>query len=153
MELDYGTLEREVFNSLEEGRIMVVATSYDNKVTARSMSCLIYNKRIYFQTSKAFSKFEQMYHNPNVAMCVNNMQLEGMIHMKGHPMEEAEFAEKYKEQYLGSYNAYSHMKEAVVIEVEPTFVTLWKYGDGQAFRDFLDIGKKRAYREIYDTSI
>lgn len=152
MELQYDSLENEIFEALGESKLIVLATSYKDKVTARSMSCLIYNKRIYFQTSTAFEKYEQLSRNPKVALCVNNIAIEGIAHIKKHPFAETEFAVRYKEKHSSSYDAYSHMRTAVVIEVEPTFVTLWKYENGQPFRDFLDCIKKCAYREIYDTS-
>jgi len=45
------------------------------------------------------------------------------------------------------------MENEVVIEIEPTLITIWKYQEGQPLRDFLDISKKQAYREIYNTNV
>lgn len=45
------------------------------------------------------------------------------------------------------------MNNEVVVKIEPTFITLWKYENAQPFRDFLDIKHNKAFREIYHTSI
>lgn len=66
----------------------VLATSYENKVTARNMSYVIINKKIYFQTDKTFLKHYQMVKNPNVALCVDNIQIEGVAKIKHHPFED-----------------------------------------------------------------
>lgn len=152
MELNYNLMENEVFDLLENKKIIVLATSSDNIVTARSMSYIIINKKIYFQTNTALVKYKQIINNSNVALCVDNIQVEGIAHILKHPFEEKEFAELYKKVHKGSYESYSHMKGAVVIEVEPVFITLWKYENNKPFRDFLDRKQRKAYRELYDTT-
>ncbi len=151
MELDFNSLEKEVYALLGANKIMVLATSSENKVTARNMSCVIINKKIYFQTDKTFLKHQQMFKNPNVAFCLDNIQIEGTARIRKHPFaeENKEFIDTYKEKYRGSYDAYSHIENGVVVEVEPTFVTLWKYEDNHSLRDFLDIRQNKAHREIY----
>lgn len=47
MKIDYNELENRVYKLLEEKKIMVLATSYKDKVTARSMSCIMHDKKIY----------------------------------------------------------------------------------------------------------
>jgi uncharacterized pyridoxamine 5'-phosphate oxidase family protein len=134
---------------------MVLATSYQDKVTARSMSCIIINRKIYCQTDKTFLKHNQMVKNPNVALCLDNIQIEGVAKIKQHPFAEENkgFIDIFKEKYKGSYENYSHMNNEVVVEIDPTFITLWTYENTQSFRDFLDIKQNKAYREIYDNSI
>jgi general stress protein 26 len=153
MELNYNLSEEEVFDLLENKKIIVLATSSDNIVTARSMSYILMNKKIYFQTSTSFLKYKQIVNNPNVALCVDNIQVEGIAKILKHPFEEKEFAELYKKVHKGSFENYSHMNVAIVIEVEPVFITLWKYENNKPFRDFLDRKQRKAYRELYDTTI
>ena len=155
MELNFSLLENEIFNLLGDKKIMILATSYENRVTARSMSCVIINKRIYFQTDKTFLKYKQILQNHNVAMCVDNIVIEGIAKIKSHPFDEEnkEFINIFKEKYRGSYENYSHMNNEIVIEIKPSYITLWKYQNTQSFRDFLDIIKNKADREIYNTSI
>ena len=153
MDLDYNALEKEVYGLLGEKSIMVLATSLDNRVTARSMSCIVLGKKIYFQTDKTFLKYDQLSMNPNVALCVDNIQIEGKAKLKGHPLskENSWFRDIFKKHYFGSYETYSHMVDEVVVEVEPRVVTLWKYEDSKPFRDYLDSTRMIAHREFYIT--
>lgn len=155
MEINVGSLEKEIFSILGDKKIMVLATYCENKVTARNMSCIIINRKIYFQTDKTFLKYKQILKNPNVALCLDNVQIEGIAKIKKHPFDEEnkEFIGIFKENYNSSYNNYSHMENEVVVEIEPTFITLWKYENAQPFRDFFDIKGNKAYRKIYDTTI
>lgn len=153
MELDFKALENEVMGMLDKRKIIVLATCSDNIVTARSMSYVMVNNKICFQTSTAFKKYEQIANNPNVALCTDNIQIEGIAAIKNNPYEKKEFLELFKKVHRGSFDKYSHMQSEVVIEVEPTFVTLWKYEDGNPLRDFLDRRNRKAYRKYYDTSI
>lgn len=155
MDIEFDLLKNEIFNLLGDSLTMVLATCSDNKVTARNMSCIIIDTKIYFQTDKTFIKYKQMIENSNVALCKDNIQIEGIAKIKGHPFNEEnkEFSRIYEKSYKGSYDTYSHMSNEVVVEVQPTFITMWKYKNGQPFRDFLDIQKNKAYREFYNTNI
>jgi uncharacterized pyridoxamine 5'-phosphate oxidase family protein len=153
MELNIDVMKEEIFNRLGSNKVMVLATSSDGKVTARNMSCVMFDHKIYFQTDLRFVKTKQILKNPNVALCVDNIAIEGTAVLKGNADDMPEFCEIYKRYFLTSYEAYTHLKNQVIIEVEPTFVTLWKYADGhQPFRDFVDFKQNKAYREIYDIS-
>lgn len=152
--IDFSKLKTEVADLLETKKVMVLATSSNNRVTARSMSCVIIDSKIYFQTDKTFLKCEQMSSNPNVALCFGNIQIEGTAKIKDHPFEEQNrtFIEEFKKAYIGSYNSYSHMENEVVIEVTPKLVTLWKYEEGKPLRDFLNFENENGYRKYYDNS-
>lgn len=154
MEINYKLLEKEIYDFLGDKKILVLATSSENRVTARNMSCIVIDNKVCFQTDKTFLKYEQILNNPNVALCADNIQIEGIAKIKEHPFNEGnkEFVEKFEKYYKGSYDIYSHMKNEVVIEVEVIFVTLWKYEDRQPYRDCLNVKTKNAYRQYYDTS-
>jgi uncharacterized pyridoxamine 5'-phosphate oxidase family protein len=151
---DFQKLKDEVIEMLRNKHIVVLATSSSNRVTARSVSCVVLNSKIYFQTDKTFLKCEQIIENPNVALCIDNIQIEGNAMIKGHPFdkENKAFIEEFKKVHNGSFNAYSHMENEVVVEIEPVSVTLWKYEEGKPLRDFLDLKNKKAHREYYNNS-
>lgn len=155
MKLNFISLQTEIFKLLGNKKIMVLATSYDNRVTARSMSCIILNNKIYFQTDKTFLKYQQILNNPNVALCIDNIQIEGTANIRKHPFEEEnkEFTKAFEKNYKSSYDSYTNLENEVVVEVEPLFITLWKYENGYPFRDFLDVSKKNAFREFYKIKI
>ena len=154
MDIDFDTLENEIYNLLGQKRVMVVATSYLDSVTARNMSCVILDKKIYFQTDYTFEKIKQIIGNSNIALCVDNIQIVGIAKIRKHPFDEENtaFLNAFKEGYRGSYESYSHIKNEVVVEIEPTFITLWKYEGSQPYREFLDTKSKKAHRIIYETN-
>jgi len=155
MKIDFDLSEQEIFNSIGNGKIMVLATCSENRVTARNMSCVVIDKLIYFQTDKTFLKYQQILENPNIALCVDNIQIEGIAKIKKHPFDEEnkKFLSTFEKSYKSSFDKYSKMKNEVVVEIVPTLITIWKYQDGQPFRDFLDISKKQAYRGIYNANL
>ena len=154
MEIPFNELKKEIIGLLKKNKILVLATCCENRVTARSMSCVNMELSILFQTDKEFLKYEQIVNNSNVALCAGNMQIEGTAVIRNHPLDESnkEFIELYKDSHLGSYEKYSHLENNVVIEVRPTVVTLWKYVDGMPCRDYLYVQEGKAKRERYDIS-
>ncbi len=153
MDLNYNVIKEEVFNQLGNSKVMVLATSFEDRVTARNMSCVIMNYKIYFQTDIEFLKAQQMIKNQNVALCVDNIQMEGIAKIIGNSGTAPEFCEVYQRYFRTSYDTYTHLRNEVIIEVEPTIITLWKYADGhKPYRDFLDCMHNKAYREMYDIS-
>lgn len=150
-DLNYNDLENEIYNNIGEKAFLVLSTSYKDRVSSRTMSFIVIDKKFYFQTDKTFLKFEQINNNPNVSLCINNIQIEGKAKILGHPFQETnkQFLELYKNAFLNSYNNYSSFDREVVISIEPIFITLWKYEENKPLRDFLDIKNKKAYREYY----
>jgi uncharacterized pyridoxamine 5'-phosphate oxidase family protein len=152
IEMDFEAAKNEVMTQLEKKKAIVLATSYKDRVTARNMSCVLIDEKIYFQTDRQFVKYNQMIHNPNVALCIDNIQIEGTAEIKGHPLDSGnmKFANEFKQVHEGSFHAYSHIHNEVVVEVTPKLVTLWKYIEGKPLRDFIDFNNKTAYRKYYD---
>jgi general stress protein 26 len=142
----------ELFQSLGPNQIMVLATSANNKVTARSMSFIIDNGRLYFQTDKNFCKYEQMKINPNVAVCYNNIQIEGICKEIGHPLDESNntFALKYKEYFSGSYDTYSNLPSETAFEITPTLITIWGYEEGKPYREFYEFSHEKYHKDYIE---
>ncbi|MDP4268237.1 MAG: pyridoxamine 5'-phosphate oxidase family protein [Bacteroidota bacterium] len=151
MKIDYNSLLSEMIDTFGESKTMVLATAFGEKVTARSMSCVFDGINILFQTDSGFQKVEQIMNNTNVALCYQNIQIEGAAKLCGHPAEKQNeiFIEKFKKSFKSSFELYSDMKNEIVIEVNPTLITIWKYENGKPLRDYLDVCGKLAYREYY----
>ena len=64
-----------LFQKLAPSKIMALASSVNDYVMVRNVSCLIYNEAIYFKTDKNFRKTKQLYENPHVALCVGGIQV------------------------------------------------------------------------------
>jgi uncharacterized pyridoxamine 5'-phosphate oxidase family protein len=139
------------FKSLGASKLMVLATSENDRVTARMMSCVIIDRNIYFQTDKKFDKYAQIIANPNIALCIDNIQIEGTASFLGHPLSDENkfFAEVYKRHHKGSFDRYSSLPDNVLVKVVPSKITLWKYNLNQAYRLFFDMVNEKVEKEIY----
>jgi uncharacterized pyridoxamine 5'-phosphate oxidase family protein len=156
MTIDYETLREEVLRFLDEHKVLFLATSADDRVTARAMSCVHVGLEIYFQTSNKSVKFTQLVKNPKVALCAANIAIEGVATIGKHTMdpENEQFVELYKEHHLGAFNAYSRLEGSVVIRVDPMLVIFWKYDDeGGPYREILRVSEGRAEREPVESCL
>lgn len=146
--------EKELlFNKLGNSKIMALASSANDHVMVRNVSCLFYDDKIYFKTDKNFRKTQQLFINPNVALCVGGIQVEGVAVNKGLVVDEPErkFEKGYQKYLWGSYNAYSHVDTEILIEVSPSFVEIWDTDEkNRAFQTFIDFEKKSVEIKKYD---
>lgn len=147
MEISYEALEQEILGKLGESAIMVLATSAGGRVTVRSMSCIFNGLKIAFQTSSASTKISHIRENPRVALCMGNIQIEGIATVLGHPYDIPWFREQYARLHPGSFEAYSWLADECVVEVEPILITLWKSGDGKPAIERLNVAERKAFHD------
>ena len=152
---DSNELKEEIIDILEREKHIVLASCSDGRVTARTMSHVNVGMDIYLQTDKKFLKVEQIAKNPRVALCVGNLQIEGVAKFEHHPsdLENTEFCNLYKQKHPHSFEMYSSMKDEIVIKVKPTLAILWKYINGKPCRDYLHLNGNIAYREYYELEV
>ena len=142
-----------MFDKLGDSKIMALASSVNDYVMVRNVSCLFYDNKIWFKTDKNFRKTQQLYQNPQVALCWSGIQVEGIAVNKGLVTEEPgrRFEEGYKKYLWESYNKYSHTDTEILIEVEPKYVEIWDTSDdGYAYQLFIDFDKKEVEVKPYD---
>jgi uncharacterized pyridoxamine 5'-phosphate oxidase family protein len=98
MELDYQIELGKIYTHIGEYKIMALATSSQNHLTVRLMSCIIYENKIFFQTGTDLTKYKQICENNNVALCVDNIQVEGIANILGriNDKQNSEIMETYK---------------------------------------------------------
>lgn len=149
--IDYNELEKETFDYLDKKKHIVLATSLNDEPTARTVSHIILDKKIYFQTDIKFDKCMQIEENNNVALCLDNYQIEGTAKILEHPFHEKNerFLNKFKQVHENSYNEYSALEDEVVIEINPIFIKIWKYMDNKPYIEYLNITDRVATRETY----
>ena len=116
----------KMFEKLGDSKIMALASAVGTHVMVRNVSCLFYNNKIYFKTDKNFRKTQQLFENPNVALCWSGVQVEGVAENKGLVVDEPgrTFETLYKKYLWGSYNKYSHEDTEILIEVTLNEITL-----------------------------
>ena len=151
--ITYEAAVERMFEMLGTDKIMALASSKDDYVMVRNVSCLFYDDKVYFKTDKNFRKTKQLRVNPNVAMCWSGIQIEGVAENKGLVVDEPghRFEEGYKKYLWQSYNKYSHEDTEILIEVSPKYVEIWDTSDdGYAFQLFIDFEKKDVEVKQYD---
>lgn len=151
--MTYEEAVKRMFEKLGNSKIMALASSSNDYVMVRNVSCVFYNDKIYFKTDKNFRKTKQLFENPHVAMCWNGVQVEGIAKNLGLVIDEEGriFESLYKKYLWGSYNAYSHIDTEILIEVTPKFVEIWDQDEKEnAFQTFIDFDKQEAEVKYYD---
>lgn len=143
-----------MFEQLGQWKIMALASSVNDYVMVRNVSCLFYDKKIYFKTDKNFRKTKQLFENPRVAMCWSGVQVEGTARNLGLVTQEPgrRFEKGYRKYLWKSYNAYSHEDTEILIEVTPKYVEIWDTSgeDEYAYQIFIDFEKQSVSVKPYD---
>lgn len=130
----------ELFQRLSERKTMVLSTAWQDRVTARTVSVIIHDNKFYLQTDSLSLKYEQLRHNPHVALTFENVQVEGLARDIGKPEEHPFFVELYQKYYPDRFARYSSLEVERVIEIEPTHISLWQYEDGEPLQVFFRVG-------------
>ena len=142
-----------MFDKLGDSKIMALASSVNDYVMVRNVSCLFYDNRVWFKTDKNFRKTQQLFANPHVALCWSGVQIEGLAENKGLVVDEPDrrFETLYKKHLWGSYNKYSHEDTEIIIEVTPKFVEIWDTSeDNYAYQIFIDFDRQAVEVKQYD---
>jgi uncharacterized pyridoxamine 5'-phosphate oxidase family protein len=148
--LDFETEQEEIFNKIGENKLAALATSSQNNPTVRMMSIIFHNNKIYFQTGVDLMKYKQISENKNVALCFDNIQIEGIANIIGKPIDHDNIMEIYKKYYLKSFENYSKLDKEILIEVIPKKITKWEYNEnGKPYRIFIELENRKAYKEMY----
>ena len=122
-----------------QGRKMVLSTSENNKVSSRMMSVIQINGEFYFQTDVTMKKYHQLKFNKNVALCIDNIQIEGICEEKSHPLDNDLFCNIFQKCFKGSFDAYSSLKNERLFCVKPLFVERWIYSESIPYIEIFDI--------------
>ena len=152
--LDFKEAMDYVWNKVEKKKVAVLSTAADNRVTSRAMSFIRLADDLYFQTDERFLKIQQIKKNKNVAVCLENIQMEAEAEILGHsslPVNR-DFVGKFKIKHPGSYTSFTHGKHQVIVRLTIQLITNWKYHDGKPQREFIWPQQKRAEREVYDVN-
>lgn len=127
-ELDYTDLYREVIHELKAHKEIVLATCVNNKVTARVVNCMYHQDSLYFITSRAYNKYKQIKKNNNVALSINNIQIEGRAEDLSHPLndENSDIKSLYEQDasFFEYFTRYSRYKNSVLIKIRLELITL-----------------------------
>lgn len=151
--LSFSDAVQLMFEKLGTDKIMALASSVNDYVMVRNVSCLFYDGLVFFKTDKNFRKTQQLLQNPQVALCWSGVQIEGIAENRGLVVDEPErkFEKLYKQYLWGSYNKYSHEDTEILIAVHPKYVEVWDTSeDNYAYQIFIDFDKQSVEVKPYD---
>lgn len=128
---------------------MVLSTAFTDIVTSRTMSVIHLNGKLYFQTDITFRKYHQLKNNPHVALCIDNIQIDGICNEIGSPIENEDFCNAYKTCFPSSFHRYTMLKNERLFAVTPTFIESWVYIDNIPYMKTFDITNRKYILEQY----
>lgn len=126
---------------------MVLSTSYNDEVTSRMMSVIQIDGNFYFQTDIQSRKAQQIRHNKNVSLCMDNVQIDGVCEMIGTPAENLKFLELFSKYFNTAYNLYTKSENERLFVIKPVKIYKWVYQNNKPFTEFFDI-KEHTFNRI-----
>lgn len=137
------------YTEFGQGKKMVLSTSSNQKVSSRMMSVVCINEKFYFQTDVNFRKCRQIGENENVALCIDNIQIEGVCKEIGKPLKNVSFCNVFEACFKGSYDMYTKLENERLFEITPVYIERWVYKNTVPFVETFDLHKKEYKLEEY----
>lgn len=138
-----------LFEEIGEYKKMVLSTSLEDYVTSRMMSIIISDGIFYFQTDKTFRKYKQLQMNRKVALCIDNISIEGYCYEIGHPLVNPEFCNLYEKHFPNAFKRYTQLTDERLFSIEPTYIKKWIYEEGKPYEEIYDFIYKRCEKREY----
>ncbi len=150
-ELDFENKKKEFleFMNTDDNMIMVLATSAGNRVMARNVLVANDGFDLYIFTWKHSRKYAQIKANSKVALCRENVQIEGTAEILGEFTDEdvKSFIEIIRKRYPESIQYWEKRPGMTIIRVKPTFIAIGGTIGDEIFIEYLDLISKSAYAE------
>lgn len=149
MELDFEKVKEEKVKFLDSHHAIMLATSSGNRVTARTVTYASKGLDIYFMSWNHHKKCVQIKGNPRVALCRDNLSIEGSAQILDSPLDEKnkDVVEIYRNKLPKDYDGFARMPGMVMVRVTPTLMISWVRVGNKFLLEYLDLEKKRAYLE------
>lgn len=148
--MDFWQAYEAFYQELGKSRKMVLSTSLDDVVTSRTMSVIVLDQKLYFQTDRTFRKYRQLKGNANVSLCADDIQVEGYCEETGHPLENRAFCDAYQTWFPASYSRYTSLENERLFAVMPTMIQRWRYKEGVPYIECFDVKNERYSCKRYD---
>ena len=146
---EYESVKNQVIEFLAAKRAIVLATSLDGRVTARTVSMASEGLDVYFMSWGHHRKCVQIRGNPRVALCRDNVQIEGRAEILGSPLEEANqrYAELLRRKYPDDHERFAGEPGMVIVRVVPSTIAVFGKGDEGLYLDCLDLERATVCRK------
>jgi general stress protein 26 len=129
-ELNFDELFGEIETKLKDETSIVLATSANDKVTARLMAHINYGVTLMFSTSRNSQKVKQMQSNPNIALAIDNIKIEATAELYGHPSTHPTFQTDYTVKFPYYQAQYKSNPDDLLVIAHPLKISLYKYING-----------------------
>jgi len=145
--LDFEKTREEKIKFLEDHHTIVMATSHDDRVTARTVSYATDGLDFYILSWDHHEKALQLRENSNVALARDNISIKGVAEILGKPLDEKSKmgAEAIKKKRPKEFEIFSRIPGMVMIKVKPKYIKSWVRIDNRFFIEHLDLEKGQAY--------
>jgi len=144
---------KEIYEKLEKAKHMTVATSANDYVTARTLSTIFANGKLYFQTDIDFQTIKQIKQNSSIALCMSHIQVEGNAQILGPTLDQSELAKLYQRKHPSSFDSYSSLNKTSMVEVAIAKIITWEYIEGTPYQCWYDMQRKTYRQQQYLNSI
>jgi general stress protein 26 len=149
LEPDYEKIKSDIITLLDTHRDIVLATSIDNRVTARTVSFANKDLDIYFLSWEHNKKIIQLKNNPKVALCLKNLQIEGIAEVLGCAFEDKfnEIGDLFRTKFSPRwFDTFSHIKEMVLVKIIPKNIIKFENIDRRFQLQNVDLDNKKVYQ-------
>ena len=148
-QLDFEKLREAKIKFLESHHTIIIATSYDKKVTARTVTYATEGIDFYFMSWDHHEKILQIRENPNVALARDNISIKGVAEILGKSLNEKskKGAEVTKKKHPKEFEIFCRIPGMIMVKVTPTYIKSWVRIDNKFFIEHLDLENKIAYLE------
>ena len=153
MEQDFEKLVEEKSAFLREHHTIVLATSKDDEVTARTVSYATEGLDFYILSWDHHEKIRQIKENSNGAGARDNMSIKGVAEILGKPLDEKSRtgAEAIKKKRPREFEMFSRIPGMIMVKVTPRYIKSWMRADNKFVIEHLDLENKRAFLQRPET--
>ena len=148
-ELDFNKFKNEIIGTLNENRHIVVATAASDRVSARTVSFANDGLTIYFISWDHNLKINQIKQNDNIALCLNNIQIEGKATFIQRPTEDKDlmleniYRKKFSEQFVKTFFG---IPDLITVKVNPKRIVKFENLNNRFFLQHMNFDKKSVYQ-------
>ena len=134
----------------------VLSTCAGGRVTSRKMRFIADGLTLYCYAIHGQRKYEQIVENPNVAVNIDYIQVEGTASLEGHPLDKRNsgFLTVFMrtqpdafEEYNGNFR--NSEIDVALVKIMPSKISLLGPVDGESCISILNVRAGKAYR-VYD---
>jgi len=145
-QIDSTLVKTELMKELGKEKYIILSTTMNNEVRSRLVDFVNNELEIGLFSWISTRKIHDIKNNPHVALCVNNLQIEGRATVYIDSLARCKkLIELYKQKLPETYNKFRKLNDTCFITIEPTLLIMMKYENSSLFLYHLDVVNDKAY--------